>query len=306
MDEKIRLGLVGLGSICRKAYMPVLAREIDWVLSGCYARTPETRKAFSEEYRVKAYDTLEELSENIDAVVINSSTESHFELAKFFLDKGIHVLIDKPLASSTEECEKLVFSSVNNKAKLMVTFNRRFAPLYKMLKNNITSTSLIRIVKNRADRIGPETAEFTINDDYIHLVDTARWFFDGKLIMIDGDMAVNGENHLIYAHHYFRSPEGCKIETLLHRDSGKTKEMIEVINEGKTITVIDLATLVIESENETRTVSPSQWATVEKTKGFEDAIKHFVSAIILDKEPESSGMEALATQRVIDSIIQSN
>ena len=64
--------------------------------------------------------------------------------------------------------------------------------------------------------------------------------------------------------------------------------------------------MVIESENETKTVSPSQWATVEKTKGFEDAIKHFISSIILDKEPESSGMEALATQRVIDSIIQSN
>ena len=306
MEGKVRIGLVGLGSICRKAYMPVLTREKDWTLSGCYSRTEEKRKAFAEEFRVKEYDSLEELSKNVDAVIINASTSSHFELAKFFLDKGIHVLMDKPLASTVEECEKLVFSSVHNKAKLMVTFNRRFAPLYRMLKDNITSTSLIRIVKNRASRIGPENAEFTINDDYIHLVDTARWFFDGKLIMVDGSMAINGENHLIYANHYYSSPEGCRIETLLHRDSGKTVEIIEVINEGKTLRVTDLATLEIEENNEKRTITPSQWATVEKTKGFEDAISHFISAVILDHEPESSGMDALATQRVIESIIRSN
>ena len=306
MEGKIRVGLVGLGSICKKAYMPVLIREKEWVLAGCYARTPETRKAFSEEYRVREYESLEELCENIDAVIINASTESHFELALFFLNKGIHVLIDKPLAATTEECEKLVFSSTYHKAKLMVTFNRRYAPLYRMLKNNITSTSLIRIIKNRSLKIGPEHAEFTVNDDYIHLVDTARWFFDGKLIMVDGDLAINSDNQLIYANHYFRSPEGCKIETLLHRNSGKTTEIIEVINEGKTLRVIDLATLILEENNESKVISPSQWATVEKTKGFEDAIRHFFNCIILDKEPDSSGMEALATQRVIDSIIQSN
>lgn len=306
MDGKVKIGLIGLGSIARKAYMPVLLRERDWVLSGCYSRTPEKRKAFAEEYRIKEYESLEALSEQVDAVIINSSTESHFELARFFLEKGIHVLIDKPLASSVDECEKLVFASVHNKAKLMVTFNRRFAPLYKMLKDNITSTSLIRIVKNRSSRIGPQSSEFTINDDYIHLVDTARWFFDGKLIMVDGTVAVNSDDHLIYANHYYSSPEGCKIETLLHRDAGKTVEIIEVITEGKTLRVTDLATLEIEENNEKTTISPSQWDTVEKTKGFEDAIVHFVSAIITDQEPESSGMDALATQRVIESIVRSN
>ncbi len=306
MDGKLRIGLVGLGSIARKAYMPVLSIEKDWVLSGCYSRTPEKRKAFAEEYRVKEYESLEELSNNVDAVIINASTESHFELAKFFLEKGIHVLMDKPLASTVEECERLVFFSVHNKAKLMVTFNRRFAPLYRMMKDNITSTSLIRIIKNRSSRVGPENSEFTISDDYIHLVDTARWFFDGKLIIVDGSIAVNSENQLIYANHYYSSPEGCKIETLLHRDSGKTVEIIEVINEGKTLRVIDLATVEIEENNEKRILSPSQWDTVEKTKGFEDAIRHFVNAVLTDTEPESSGMDALATQRVIESIIRTN
>ena len=306
MDGKLRIGLIGLGSIAKKAYMPVLSVEKDWVLAGCYSRTPENRKAFAEEYRIKEYESLEEISQNVDAVIINASTESHFELAKFFLEKGIHVLMDKPLASSVEECERLVFFSVHNKAKLMVTFNRRFAPLYKMIRDNITSTSLIRIIKNRASRIGPENAEFTITDDYIHLVDTARWFFDGKLIIVDGNIAVNSDDQLIYANHYYNSPEGCKIETLLHRDSGKTVEIIEVINEGKTLRVIDLATVEIEENNEKRIITPSQWETVEKTKGFEDAIKHFVSSVITDTEPESSGMDALATQRVIESIIRTN
>ncbi len=305
MDGRVKLGLVGLGNIAIKAYMPVLVKEKDWILSGCYSRTKEHREEFGKEYRVKAYDSVEELAKNVDAVIINASTESHFGLAKFFLDLGIHVMIDKPLAPTVDECEKLVFSSVNNQAKLMVTFNRRFAPLYELLKKEITSTSLIRIIKNRSGRVGPEDAKFTINDDYIHLVDTARWFFDGKLIMMDGDVEVNRENHLIYANHCFRSPDGVKIETLLHRDAGKTVEIIEIITEGKTIRVTDLATLEIEENNETRIISPSQWGTVETTKGFEGAIHHFIHCVFLDEEPRSSGMDALATQRVIDSIIRS-
>ena len=305
MDGRVRLGLVGLGNIAKKAYMPVLVKEKDWTLAGCYSRTKENREAFSKEYRVKAYDSLEELSKNIDAVIINASTDSHYGLAKFFLEKGIHVKIDKPLAPTVEECEKLVFASVNNQAKLMVTFNRRFAPLYEKLKKEVTSTSIIRIIKNRSNRIGPEDAKFTINDDYIHLVDTARWLFDGKLIMVDGDVVVNRENQLIYANHSYRSPDGVRIETLLHRDAGKTVEIIEILNEGKALWVIDLATLEIDEDNETRITSPSQWGTVEETKGFEGAINHFINCVFLDEEPRSSGMEALATQRVIDSIIRS-
>lgn len=306
MEGKLRLGLVGLGSICRKAYMPVVVRQKDWTLAGCYSRTPEKREAFSEEFHIPAFDSLEDLASAVDAVIINTSTASHFEVARFFLEKGIPVLIDKPLASTVEECEKLIFSSVHNKALLMVNFNRRYAPLYRMLKENITATSVIRLVKNRSGRKGPETAEFTLNDDYIHLVDTARWFFDGKLILVDGDVAVNSDNFLIYANHYYRSPEGCRIETLLHRDSGKTTEIIEIINEGKTLRVIDMATLEIEENNERRTFTPGSWSTVEKTRGFEDAILHFVKAVLDNTETESSGKEALATQRVMDTIIHCN
>ena len=57
-------------------------------------------------------------------------------------------------------------------------------------------------------------------------------------------------------------------------------------------------------KNETRIKSPSQWDTVEKVKGFSDAIDAFSDAILLNKEMPSSGMEALATQRVMDSLLR--
>jgi len=304
MENRLRIGLVGLGSIAKKAYMPVLSKEDRWVLTGGYSRTKENRDAFQRLYRVPAYDTLAQLAEDCDAVIINASTDAHFPLAKFFLEKGIHVLMDKPLAPTVEECERLVFDSVHSQAKLMVNFNRRFAPLYQLLKEELTPTSLLRIVKNRAHRVGPQEAPFTINDDYIHLVDTARWMVDGKLIMEDGHIAVNSENQLLYANHRFSSPEGIRIETLLHRDAGKTMESIELIKEGKTLRVLDLATLEIQENDETRIKTPSQWDTVEKVKGFEEAIYAFVTAVQEDKEVPSSGMDALATQRIMDALIR--
>ncbi|HBT19029.1 MAG TPA: virulence factor MviM [Clostridiaceae bacterium] len=305
MENRLRIGLVGLGSITKKAYMPVLSKEDRWVLVGGYSRTKENREAFQRLYGVPAYDTLAQLAEDCEAVIINASTDAHFALAKFFLEKGIHVLMDKPLAPTVEECERLVFDSVHSQAKLMVNFNRRFAPLYKLLKEELTPTSLLRIVKNRAHRVGPQEAAFTINDDYIHLVDTARWMVDGKLIMEDGHIVVNNQNQLLYANHRFSSPEGIRIETLLHRDAGKTMESIELIKEGKTLRVLDLATLEVQENDETRIKSPSQWDTVEKVKGFEEAIYTFVTAVQEDKAVPSSGMDALATQRIMDALIRS-
>ncbi|HSP47473.1 MAG TPA: Gfo/Idh/MocA family oxidoreductase [Clostridiaceae bacterium] len=305
MDGIIKVGLVGLGSINRKAYMPVLVREKGWTLTGCYARTKEKRDAFSEEYRVPAFESMEALAEAVDAVIINTSTDSHFEVANFFLEKGVHVLIDKPLANTVEECEKLIFSSVHYGASLMVAFNRRFSPMYNLLKDNITSTSLIRIVKKRSKGVGPDSFEFSIKDDYIHIVDTARWFFDGKLILVDGDLAVNSKNQLIYAEHFFRSPEGCRIQTLQHRDSGSDSEVIEVINEGRTYRVVNMSRLETEEGGKLTIKEPSPWDTVEHIKGFEGVIHHFFESLRMEREPESSGKEALATQRLIDSIVKS-
>lgn len=305
MAEKTRLGLVGLGSISKKAYMPVLLKEKDWTLSGCYSRSEDKRKAFGEEYRMKVFDSLEEMAENVDAVVINTSTDSHFEIASFFLGRGRHVLMDKPLAETVDECEKLVLSSVQNSVNLMVTYNRRFAPMYRFLKDHITSTSLIRIVKNRSGGIGPKDFEFTLKDDYIHLVDTARWMFDGKLILVDGELAVNSENQLIYAEHFFRSPEGCRIQTIMHRDSGLDREILEVVTEGTTYRVIDMSVLETEKDGSLITEYPSPWGTPERMKGFEDAILHFFEVLRHEKEPISNGREALATQRMIDSIVKS-
>lgn len=306
MNHKIKVGLVGIGSINEKAYMPVLVKEDNWEIIGAYSRTEKNRNEFENKYNIKAFDTLESLSDEIEAVIINTPTDSHFELAKFFLDKGVHVLVDKPLANTLKEAEELVFHSVHNKKALMVMFNRRYAPNYKILKDSLTSTSIIRIVKHRANRLGPQDAVFTLKDDYIHLIDTALWLFDGNLILSDGKVVVDNKNQLVIANHHFKTKSGAKIETLLHRNTGITKEYIEIINEGQIINVIDFGTIKEEKEEKEIITYPGQWDTVEKTKGFEDGINEFFKSIKNNNEDKHQGKEALKTQRLIDFIINNN
>ena len=305
MNQKIKVGLVGIGAINAKAYMPVLVKEDNWEIVGAYSRSEKNRYKFQNRYNIKAYDSLESLSKNIEAVIINTPTESHHELSKYFLNKGIHVLVDKPLANSLKEAEDLVFHSVHNKKNLMVMFNRRYAPNYKMLKDNLTSSSIIRIVKHRSNRIGPEDSTFTLKDDYIHLIDTALWFFDGNLIFSDGNIVLDNKNQLVLANHHFKTKIGAKIETILHRNTGITKEYIEIINEGQIITVTDFGRIVEEKDGKEIMTYPTQWDTVEKTKGFEDGIKEFFKSI-KNKELKHQGKEALKTQRLIDFIINNN
>ncbi|PGZ15037.1 virulence factor MviM, partial [Bacillus thuringiensis] len=73
------------------------------------------------------------------------STATHYEIVSELLKKGIDVYVDKPLAATVEQAEKLVELSEKYNRKLMVGFNRRFVPMYVAAKEQANAISWIRI-----------------------------------------------------------------------------------------------------------------------------------------------------------------
>ncbi len=80
-----------------------------------------------------------------------------------------------------EQAEQLVELSEKYNRKLMVGFNRRFVPMYVAAKEQANDISWIRIEKHRTNKVGPYTYDFTMLDDYLHIVDTARWLANDDL-----------------------------------------------------------------------------------------------------------------------------
>ncbi|WP_173424714.1 Gfo/Idh/MocA family protein, partial [Photobacterium sanctipauli] len=104
----MKIGVIGLGDIAEKAHLPVLTQLAGVELVFC-TRNPERLKYLAEKFRISEYytDYKDLVKAGVDAVMIHSATSSHFEIARFFLDIGMPVFVDKPLASTYQECEQL-------------------------------------------------------------------------------------------------------------------------------------------------------------------------------------------------------
>ena len=302
--NKLRIGMVGLGGIAQKAYLPLLSKASDWTFAGAYSRGAEKRLAICGEYRIGSFDSLSQLAKSCDAVFVHSSTESHYEVVSTLLGLGKDVYVDKPLAATLEEAERLAELSARLNRKLMVGFNRRFAPLYVQAKQHSPQAAWIRIEKHRTNAVGPQTVDFTMLDDYLHLVDTARWLTDGGAALQHGAVRTNGQNQLLHAQHHYSAQGGYTVSTAMHRNAGTSLEQLEIVAAGGIIRVKNMSLLEVEREDTITTTLPPSWQTILKQRGFEDALQHFVQCLIQDKRPAVDGEEALKSQQLLMSMLK--
>ncbi|WP_053374141.1 Gfo/Idh/MocA family protein [Paenibacillus sp. FJAT-27812] len=301
--SKLRIGMVGLGGIAQKVYLPLLSRASDWTFAGAYSPSAEKRMAICGEYRIESFGSLSELAESCDAVFVHSSTDSHFEVVSTLLNRGKDVYVDKPLAATLEESEQLAELSVKLGRKLMVGFNRRFAPLYVQAKQHTVQAAWIRMEKHRTNSVGPHMVNFTMLDDYLHLVDTARWLADGKADLQNGIVRINDENQLLYAQHQYNASAGYSVSTAMHRNAGTSIEQLEIVAAGEMIRVKNMSLLEVERDDKLTTIFPPAWQTILKQRGFEDAVHHFVQCIIHDQKLAVDGEEALKSQQLLMSML---
>jgi len=302
--KKLRIGIVGLGDIAQKAYLPILSKEQNWTISGAFSPNEKKRNAICSQYRIDPFQSLENLCDQSDALFVHSSTSSHFEVVRYLLNRGKDVYVDKPLAETVEQAEILVDLSQKYKRKLMVGFNRRFAPMYVKAKEACETIAWVRIDKYRKNNISNSFYADSLLDSYIHLIDTARWIGDGEISLKDGHVHQNENNNLIYSQHSFQAKSGMQIFTGFHRSAGTGLELLEIVNMGKIIRVKDLHTFEIEENGELKITETGSWETILKEKGFEGAINHFIFSILGDTAPIVDGLEGLKSQELMRSIIE--
>nr|BBH85697.1 virulence factor MviM [Thermosporothrix sp. COM3] len=302
--NRLRIGMVGLGSIAQRVYLPLLTREQEWSFAGVFTPNVSKRHAISSAYRVPEFASLADLIQGCDAAFVHSSTISHFEVVSQLLRHDIDVYVDKPLAATLDEAERLVELSQKTGCKLMVGFNRRFAPFYLKLKEQAPRAAWIRMEKHRRAGLNSTVAE-TLLDDYIHLVDTVRWLGETDTMQAQGWLQADELNRLHYAYHTYTLPNNRLATTAMHRQAGSDLELLELVTTGRIVRVRNMEILEVEEEGACVIQAAAAWDTILKRRGFEAAINHFIRSILGDTIPLSNGEEALKTQLLLTSLLNS-
>ena len=147
--KNLRVGVVGVGHIGKNhARLYAETEAVDF--AAIYDTDATTARDIAQQYEVRATNSLEEFSELIDAASVATPTNSHFAIAQPLLEKGKHLLIEKPIAENTTEASQLAELAVRRQLVLQVGHVERFNPVLSALEARLTHPRFIE-----AHRLSP-------------------------------------------------------------------------------------------------------------------------------------------------------
>jgi virulence factor len=293
----VRVALVGLGDIARKAYLPVLSATpgLDLVL---VSRDAGTIEELGERYRIEErYSGLGSAPlETFDAAFVHAATSAHAGLVEALLRADVPTYVDKPLAADLAACEALVELAEERRCSLMVGFNRRYAPAYAALLDR--PRDLIVMEKNRACL--PAEPRTVVFDDFIHVVDTLRALAPGPVLeavpharMVDGLL-----HHIALT----LQGDGFLATGIMNRMSGADEEWLEAMGGGSKVRVDELTDVTL-FEGGRHTQPRDNWKAVTWTRGFEQICAFFLESV--RRGEVLSARDALATHGLCETIVHS-
>lgn len=174
----LRIGVVGTGRLGR-IHVRIFKRIPEVELVGCYDILEERSRQSAAEFGAKAFDRLDDLLGAVDGVSIVVPTVYHEEVALKALSAGKHVFLEKPMAASVEQAERIQETAARSACVLQIGHVERFNEAISRCRPYIESPSFIEI-----HRLAPFTLRgidvSVIMDLMIHDLDLLI-FFLGRL-----------------------------------------------------------------------------------------------------------------------------
>lgn len=167
--DKVNISLIGVGRM-GQFHLNVISQINQINLSGIYDTDENHLNEISKKYNINKFNTLDEAIDNADAVIIASPTIHHFEIAKKAVEKGKHVLVEKPMTETYAQALELEELVKQKNVILQVGHVERFNGAVQELHHIIEKPYLIE-----ARRLAPFTPRITdvgvVFDIMIHDLD---------------------------------------------------------------------------------------------------------------------------------------
>ncbi len=322
MKKKIRYAVVGLGHIAQTAVLPAFRHAENSELAALVTGNPEKDHELSNRYKVRAYsyDDFETALENekIDAVYIATPNILHREYTERAARAGVHILCEKPMATTQEDCEAMIETAARNDVKLMIAYRLHFndANLHAVQVAKSGDLGELRYfgslfglqVQEGNIRTRKDLGGGTLFDIGVYCINAARYLFRDEPIEVVGLTANNGEKRfaeieemtgaIMRFSHERLGIFTCSFGSsdVSHYDLVGTKGQLRLEN-------------AYEYQGELKCATTMDGKRTEKNfkpgDQFAPELIYFSDCIIHDRSPEPSGKEGLADVRVINAIYES-
>ena len=229
----LKIGIIGCGKITEVRHAPEYAENPNCQLAAFFDVVPERAKALAEQYGGVAYDSIEALlASDVDAVSVCVANAYHAQASIQALKAGKHVLCEKPMATTPEDCEAMVAAAKAAGKFLMIGQNPRLAKAHVKAREIIERGEMGKVITFETHFAHPGPEGWTGVRD--------SWFFDKKVASF-GVMADLGVHKTDLIHYL----TGKKIV----RTSAVLATLNKTFSDGRPITVDDNAYAIYTMED---------------------------------------------------------
>ncbi|PWW35046.1 MULTISPECIES: Gfo/Idh/MocA family protein [Paenibacillus] len=329
--SKIKVAVFGCGAIAERRHIPEYAANENVELVAFADPIVERAEKMAETYGGKAYSSYEELlaNEEVDAVSVCTPNYLHASMAIAAANAGKHVLVEKPMAVTTEEGEQMIEAAKKNGVYLMVGHNQRLMPPHVKAKEILDSGKLGKVLNFRTSFGHPGPEGWSVDG-------AESWFFrkEEAIMGAMGDLGVHKSDFIRYLLNDEVSEVAGFISTL-HKENTKVDDNATCLLRMKSgaigtlvaswtqyragdnstvlwcengvmkIGTVEGDEVIVELTNGTvETYKVGAMATNEKQvpSGVIDA---FVESIVTQTPPSISGEEGLRSLQVILAAFES-
>lgn len=181
--QPLRVGVIGVG-IMGANHARVFAGLPDVQLVAVADPIQAQRDLVTRVLGTPAVETPDELLNlDIDAVTIAAPTHLHHEIALKCIDRGLHLLVEKPIASNVEEGRELIAAARKAGVTLMVGHVERFNPAVKAVKDALANEDILSVAITRVGPFPPRMSNVGVVIDLaVHDIDLIQYFTDSEII----------------------------------------------------------------------------------------------------------------------------
>jgi UDP-N-acetylglucosamine 3-dehydrogenase len=332
--EKLRVAVIGCGSIAQHRHLPEYQSNKNVELIAVCDSNEERAQAVAEKYGVKAYTNYEEVISSglVDAVSVCTPNYLHAPISIAALHAGLHVLCEKPMATSKQEAEEMIAAAKESGRKLMIAHNQRFVPSHQRARKLIESGEIGKIYSFRTafGHGGPEGWSVEGKEG---------WFFQKEKAFVGamGDLGVHKTDLLRYVLGEEITEVGAFVETSAKDFADVDDNAVCVLKTESGIIGTLAASWAYVSKEDNSTIiygekailrledDPINSLVVQYTNGEvvnyqlgkiqsnaeggqnnSHVIEKFVESILQDHEPPVPGEEGMKSLEVILAALESN
>jgi glucose-fructose oxidoreductase len=322
-NRNIRYAVVGIGHLAQVAVLPGFATAKNSELVALVSDDPEKRQKLAEKYGITntfSYDEYDQALATVDAVYLTVPNHLHREYAVRALDKGVHVLCEKPMAVTEEECQAMIEAGERGGAKLMIAYRLHFE------KGNLDAIKIgesgrlgdLRIFTSEfAQQVAEGNVRITepesrgggpVFDMGVYCINAARYLFRDEPAEVFAASANSGDSRFDktseMASVVMRFPEDRLASFTCSFGAVDISRYTLIGTKGK-LTYEPAYDYSMALKRQITIDENTSTKTFPKRDQFAAELVYFSDCILKDKEPEPSGLEGLADVRIVQAILES-